>query len=191
MLAIMAHIFLFGDVSSQIVGNKLPTEKQVLRVLFSNIRQLKYSLRQSATLVVKEVWIFWEKAGIPVQTLHRCVEKVESLYNCWRSLQKRAGKKCNELKELDFKRRIDLLFDIACSPEASQGIDERIMAFLTNQRKPELIGFIGDIQTIYDENITAEEMGSIRERGRKAKYEREKSTIGMNIHFSYTILFLK
>ncbi|KAK0073705.1 hypothetical protein PV326_013147 [Microctonus aethiopoides] len=56
--------------------------------------------------------------------------------------------------------------------EALQGIDERIMVFLTNQRKPERIGFIGDIQTIYDE-----EMDSIQERRRKAKYEREKSTI--------------
>lgn len=176
------NIFLIGDVDSQIIGNKLPSKKQILKVLFFNMRRLNYSLRESALLVVKEVFIFWEKAGIPVQTLQKCTEKVEKMYNNWRSIQKRAGQKSNETKEMEFKRSIEMLFDIASSAEILQGIDERKINFLNNQRNPERIGFIGDTQPIYDEDLTFEEINFILEKRKQTKYEREQSTIGTRIH---------
>lgn len=57
-------VFLIGDVDVQITGNKLPTKLQVLKVLFFHLRCLN---RESSSLneVIKEVLIFWSKAGIP------------------------------------------------------------------------------------------------------------------------------
>lgn len=87
------NIFLIGDGDSQIVGNKLPCKKQVLKVLFFNMRHLKRNLRDSASLVTKEIFVFWEKAKIPVQTMHKCIEKVEKLYYDWRSIPKMPEKR--------------------------------------------------------------------------------------------------
>ena len=51
-------IFLLGNTQSQIIGNKLPTQQQGLKTLLFNTRHLKLSLRDSASLVIKEVTIF-------------------------------------------------------------------------------------------------------------------------------------
>ena len=67
------NIYLIGDVDCQIIGNKLPSKKQVLKVLFFYMRKLNLNLRDSATLVSKEVSVFWEKARIPSQTLKKCI----------------------------------------------------------------------------------------------------------------------
>ena len=40
------------------IGAKLPSNGQVLRVLFYNIRQVKLVLRSSDNLVIKEVKVF-------------------------------------------------------------------------------------------------------------------------------------
>ena len=60
-------VFLINDIKHQIVGNKLPTKKQVSKVFFFNMRRLNLSARERAMFVAKEVIVFWEKAGIPVQ----------------------------------------------------------------------------------------------------------------------------
>lgn len=85
------NVYLIGDVNHQIVGNKLPNKKQVLKVLFFNMRRLNLSLRESAILVVKKVIIFWDKAGIPVRAIGKCTDKVVNLYQKWQTLQKHAG----------------------------------------------------------------------------------------------------
>lgn len=44
-------MFLIGHSSNQIIGSKLPLNKQVLTVLFFNMREVNLNLHQSATLV--------------------------------------------------------------------------------------------------------------------------------------------
>lgn len=59
-------VFLIGDYHHQITGNKLPSNGDVLRVLFFNIREVYRheveKLHPSAVLVVSEVLAFWSKA---------------------------------------------------------------------------------------------------------------------------------
>ena len=59
-------VYLIGHYTHQIVGNKLPSNKQVLQVLFFNMREVKLSLRESAALTIKETSIFCDKARIPI-----------------------------------------------------------------------------------------------------------------------------
>ena len=58
-------LFLIDHDESQITGAKLPSNGQVLRVLFYNMRKVNLLLRPSAMLVIKEVEVFWEKTRIP------------------------------------------------------------------------------------------------------------------------------
>lgn len=170
------NIYLIGDVNHQIVGNKLPNKKQVLRVLFFNMRRLNLSLRESAIQVVKEVIIFWDKAGIPVRAIDKCADKVVNLYQKWRTLQKHAGR--NNKAESDFVQSIELLFDIAGSADVIQNIESERLQFLENQRKRERIGFIGDFQTLYDEELTAQEIEVILAQRKMAQFQRESRSLG-------------
>lgn len=172
------NIFLIGNIDVQIVGNKLPSKKQILKVFFYHLRKSKLPVRESATFVVKEVLLYWEKAGIPTQTLPRCIEKLEKVYGIWRSLQKNNGKVSNIIKETEFKNDIEYLFHIAKAPEFLTGLEPAKLAFLEGQRQPTRVGFINNIESVHDAEITIEELKLIRERRLQIQREREKSLIG-------------
>lgn len=86
-------IFLVGDIKYQITGAKLPSNRQVLAVLFYNIREVNLKVNESANLTIRECIIFWEKARIPTRALPNCVKKLVDLYQVWRDLQKNCKKK--------------------------------------------------------------------------------------------------
>lgn len=108
-------IYLLGHYSNEITGSKLPSNKQVSRVLFFNLRQVKLNLRESARLSIRETLVFWEKARVPTKKEQHGVEKLEALYEEWSSLQKHANRRSEiqEQKVADFVERLDDLFDIA------------------------------------------------------------------------------
>lgn len=85
-------IFLIGDVKYQITGSKLPSNGQVLAVLFYNIREVNLTVNESANLTIRECIIYWEKARIPTKSLPNCVKKFVNFYQVWRDLQKNAHK---------------------------------------------------------------------------------------------------
>lgn len=108
-------IMLIGVMDHQITGAKLPGRKQVLQVLFYNLRIVGLNLRESSRLVVAEVSTFWQKARIPTHHEKHCIEKLEKLYNKWRDITKHHGRKteCQNRKETEFQDKLDDLFDIA------------------------------------------------------------------------------
>ena len=59
-------MFVLGETTDSISGNKLPTNKQVLKLLFHFTRQTKKTLAESLRLVIDEVYKFGSRAGIPV-----------------------------------------------------------------------------------------------------------------------------
>ena len=70
------HACLVGYISNQIVGAKLPSNWQVLRIFFYNVRVVKLTTKESAILVIQEVSIFWQKAQIPTKRPDHCVERL-------------------------------------------------------------------------------------------------------------------
>jgi len=144
MLRRDANIFLIGSVSTQILGSKLPSNRQVLSVLFYNIRCVKLNVRESANLTVRECIIFWEKTRIPTRAVQHCVSKLINLYDKWRSLQKNSKKikRIYRQKEKKFTKDLDNLFDIAHSNALNMIKIEEDKQFLINQRQHGRIGWI-------------------------------------------------
>lgn len=70
------RIYLLGHDECQIIGSKLPSNGQVLRVLFYNVRKVKLDLRPSAAIAIKEVEVFWDKARIPIRETHHSIDKL-------------------------------------------------------------------------------------------------------------------
>ncbi|KAL4091591.1 hypothetical protein QTP88_026257 [Uroleucon formosanum] len=89
--------------------------KNVLSVLFFNMRKVNLNLRDSAKLVIREVIIFWEKARSPVREEYHLLKKVESLYNEWRNLQKHSTRKSTKDRKNEeiFVNKLNDIFDIA------------------------------------------------------------------------------
>lgn len=130
----VAHV---GYATYQIVSNSdLPTIKQVLAVLFYNLRRFKNSLDISAKLAVEECLIFWKKARIPTREVYKCVEKLKNEYSRWRKITKNLSRDSDTQKknEADYKQTIDKLFDIASGNALQLMEDEEDKIFLHRQR---------------------------------------------------------
>lgn len=167
-------IYLIGDFEFQIVGNKLPSLLDCLKVLFFHVRINNVTLKQSASLVIDEVILFWEKARIPIRKKNKCVEKLLNCYDDWRNLQKNKGQAFNEKKEVEFCALLTKLFDISHA-NAMQNIDEGQKDFLMNQRdkRTSCIGVVGK-SFAREEEKKIEEKKVMNERLRKSNEEVKK-----------------
>lgn len=173
-------IDFIGYCSHDITGSKLPSNRQVLRVLFFNLRVVKLNLRESARLALQEVKIFWEKARIPTQEIKNSIKKAEALYNELRTLQKHANRtsEAHKAKILEFKSKLDDLFDIAHASALSTITIEEDKQFLNNQRKKGRPGFMYGID--YEQLETEERLANEDERilKRKERSNREIEKLG-------------
>lgn len=131
------NIYLIGSVQNQIIGSKLPSNKQVITVLFYNLREVKLNLRDSARLVIKETVIFWEKARIHTRDEHHCISKLEALYQEWRDLQKLSKRTTEKQKNKvsNFIDKLDDLFDISHANVLNMIQNEEDKKFLLLQRQ--------------------------------------------------------
>ncbi|KAJ8683085.1 hypothetical protein QAD02_018878 [Eretmocerus hayati] len=107
------NIFLIGSSSSEFTGSNLPTNMQVMRVLFHKIRHLSLSLDESVRLVVEDVVRLWDQHCSLTQDKRRCRSKLHKLYLDWRSVQKHKGEAANKDKEKTFSEKLNSLFDIS------------------------------------------------------------------------------
>lgn len=164
------NIFLVGLPSHQINGAKLPSNRQVLAVLFYNIREVKLTVSESANLVIKECSIFWEKARIPTKAFPNCVKKLIDLYHVWRDLQKNCKKTQDTFKnrENNFKIELDNLFDIAHADAFERMKIEEDKVFLKKQREPGRPGCLGGV----DKKLAEKE-----ERARQRRLEEEERNL--------------
>lgn len=130
-------IYILERIEHQIVGSKLPSNRQVLGVFLFNMREFNLSLKDSARLVIEEASIFWEKARIPISEKWYCIRKLETLYNTYKDLQ-RSHTRQSELqtkRENEFIDTLDDLFDIAARNALTSMKNEIDREFLIAQRK--------------------------------------------------------
>lgn len=133
-----ANIFLVGKCEKEIFGAKLPSMKQVLQVLFYNIRVEHNNLKESCRLAINSTLPFWQKARIPTRTENNCTQKLEKLYNEWRILQKTCNSQYEKhrLKENEFREKIeDSVFDIAAFDALETMKIQEDKDFLIQQRQ--------------------------------------------------------
>lgn len=62
------------------MGSKLPSNSDVLKTLFYNLRLRKLLLRESAALVNEEVLLFWKKARIPSRNTDKVQENIKKSF---------------------------------------------------------------------------------------------------------------
>lgn len=130
-------INLIGYCTNQIIATKnLPSIRQVLAVLFYNLRRVSKNLRVSAKLAIEECSIIWKKARIPTQQEYKCIAKLEAAYNRHRNIQKSTSRPSDTQtkKEKEYEESINKLFDIAHANALDKMEDENDKQFLLAQR---------------------------------------------------------
>lgn len=169
-------VYLIGHYTSQMIGNKLPSNRQILRVLFYNIREVKLSVHESAKLTIKEVSVFWDKARILTRQDVHCVKQLEKLYAEWRALQKSAKRPSAREKEQIFVEKLDDLFDISHANALELMKIDEDKQFLINQRKKGRPGFMHgiDYQLASQEKSAEEKSQKLSERMQRNLQEKAR-----------------
>lgn len=181
-------IYLIGSIQHQIIGAKLPSNRQVLQVMFYNIRIVRLTAIESASLTIDAADIFWQQARIPTRRKDKCVQKLINLYESWKLIRKtpvdRKGITEKRVKE-KFEEDLDDLFDIATvnALQVIKILEDR--QFLEMQRQKGRPGTMAGVDMVLyrKENRTLNRRE--REAARKRKYEEKE----LNVPGKY-IIFL-
>lgn len=158
----------------QIIGAKLPSKRQALQVFFFDMRSRagKPDSTVSARLVVKEIFVFWDKARIPTRHEPDCVAKLLKLYNVWQNLRKHANRTtaAHEKTVMEFVDALDDLFDIAHNDAMNQMKNQKDKDFLESQRKKGRPGSMIGVDRV----LAAQEQRSV-ERKQKEEIRKRKN----------------
>ena len=169
-----ASVQLIGDTVNHISGDKLPSKRDVLLVLFHNTRVKKMGLRESARNVIRDVVVFWKKVGLPTQTEQKMIDKLENLHKEWNAVVKNKEKASNKTREEQFRLTLDDLFDVAHANVLSDVAPFRAM-FLQQQRQP---GRPGNLSDLHPE-IEKEEKKRLLEERRLTKSKADIKRYGL------------
>lgn len=182
-----SNVVFIGQIESQIIGAKLPSNLQVLKVLFFNLRVVNKSLKESAALVVKEVLIFWEKARIPTKRHDHCIDQVLQMHKEWANLKKRINRVSDveTINRAKFTDTFDDLFDIAPKNVLNILKNKEDINFLLMQRKTGRPGCMAGI----DKKFKARESNKQKrkeqnERQLKRTYEEMASNVNVPLPLS-------
>lgn len=172
------NIDMVGNTSHQITGAKLPSNKQVLKVMFYNMRFVRLGAKESAHLAVQSAGIFWQQARIPIRNEHKSTEKLMKLYERWRNIRKTAPTKRSKVQKKvadKFVEGLDDLFDIASNDALDIIKIDEDKEFLEMQRKKGRPGCMAGIDMVlYGREKRAQERRE-KEEARKRKYNEELS----------------
>lgn len=128
----------------QLNPRKLPTNRQVLSLMFYKKSVMNMNIHQSATIVVDEVMKIWSDSDIRVNKTYNSIIKLEKLFDQWKNVQKNCSRKTSpaqQLRENVFIDSLDELFDISVKSEFHL-LSSQQQQFLINQRDKNRRGFI-------------------------------------------------
>ncbi|XP_053968382.1 uncharacterized protein LOC128869807 [Anastrepha ludens] len=170
------NIDLIGNTAHQITGAKLPCIKQVLQVMFHNMRFVGLTAKDSAKLTISAAVIFWQQARIPIINDDKCVKKLMKVYDQWKNIQRTVpDKRSNAQKQVaeQFTQNLDDLFDIAIGDALEKIRIEEDREFLKLQRQKGRPGcMVGVDMKLYGREKRTQERQE-KEEARKRKREEE------------------
>lgn len=170
------QMYLIGHTCMQILGAKLPSNKQVLQMYFFNTMYRHMDSPKSALLVADAVMIFWRQAGIEMQLKENIQKKIIKLRDKYRDLQKHSarGGATHNSKEAEFIDKLDDLFDIASADALTKMKNKEDIEFLQKQR---LKGRVGSMIGVDEVSSGIEKRRLEREYAEESRRKRQCSEV--------------
>lgn len=171
---ILHKIELIGRTSHQITGAKLPSNRQVLKVMFYNMRFVALKARESAKLAVNAAQIFWQQARIPIRAEARCVDVLVKMYEKWKLMKKTVPAKRSAAQNqvvVTFVDSLDDLFDIAAADALVTIRIEEDKKFLLMQREKGRPGCMAGVDVVLSKREQRAQERRDKEDARKRKHD--------------------
>lgn len=183
----ISDTYLIGKVVHQIVGTKLPSNREVLSVFLYHRSCKQQNFNKSLKLVADEVFHFWKKSHVPTTAAKYIMDRLKKLHDEWRKLQKNCKREndVQKQKEKEFCEKLDNLFDVAHSQALETINNPQVRDFLVQQRekgRPGHMVVILEQTPAVPEKIVQKEERKLKraevEQKKKDKYEQTKEKNG-------------
>ena len=108
-------LYLLDSYVDKINGAKLPSNKQALGYFLYLYCEKNFTIRKAANLTIEKIFVFWQRASIPVKQKQNALIKLEKYFQKWQSLQKHKLRDSDNQRQQEeaFKECLDNLFDVA------------------------------------------------------------------------------
>lgn len=118
-------------------------------MLLYHHKTLNKTIHESATAVINEVLVFWDKAKIPVRPQHHAIKQLETLHDKWQKLKKNSKRTSATQKsnEEAFSDQLGDLFDIAHQDALSLLKNQEDRDFLLAQREKGCMGAVDNVHS--------------------------------------------
>ena len=166
-----------------ITGCKLPSNRQALGYFLHLHREVQHTIRIAATLTIEKIFLFWEKAGIPVKQKRNATRKLEYFFHSWQNLQKHEKRQSITQKahEEKFKQSLDDLFDVAHANALSMITIEKDKQFLMAQLEKGRQRCMGDIDANLVKKQKKKQVDLFKHRERQQKADEEAEATNLQI----------
>lgn len=151
-------IWLLGKPIDHFAGTKLPSQGEVLRVVFylhQSESELKPCIKKTAEML-QEVW---DKAKIPTITTYRIIDRISKLHQRYYALRKSSARTTGKALEdrSIFSKSLNDILDVA-HPEAEKLIKcKEDRDFLESQRRPGREGSMLGVDKIWCKKMAYKE----------------------------------
>lgn len=138
-------MWLIGSITDpEIRGRKLPSNRQVLQCFFHQRKMLEKAVSESWKCVFEKIVLFWKAADVRIQNRQSVIERIEKLVDEYKKLKRsRCRSPVQEVREYEFKEKLDDLFDIAHVSALDFFTKEEDRLFLMAQREKGRRGYLG------------------------------------------------
>ena len=172
-------LYLLGSYIDDITGAKLPSNKQALGYFLNLHREENHTIRKAATRTIEKIFVFWQKASIPVKQKQNAISKLEKYFQKWQNLQKHKSRNTDTQKghEESFKESLDDLFDVAHAQALNNMTNEQDKKFLLTQREKGRRGCMAELDVTTARKLKRQQvmLEQTTKRRRRAEEEAKQS----------------
>lgn len=108
-MATETTMFLLGELTDNIKGNKLPTQLQVLSLLFAQTKN-RINLEEAINITIRKVIKFWEYTNIPLKDASNISKQLHRLHDRYLRVTKSKQRPSNQVNEDELKSDLNSLF---------------------------------------------------------------------------------
>src|SRR6218665_3623795 len=108
-------VWLIGGTEENFKDSKLPSRREVMKVLFHYRDREQMSLKDNVARTCEKLLLIWQKARVPTKAPSHVVEHLRKLHSEWQNLKKSSHRisETNQTNQQIFVDSLNDLFDVA------------------------------------------------------------------------------
>ena len=151
-------------------------------------RERNFTIRKAANLTITKIFVFWQRASIPVKQKQNAITKLEKYFQKWQSLQKRKLRNSDNQRQQEeaFKECLDNLFDVAHAQALHMMTSEEDKKFLLAKREKGRRGCMAELNVTTVRKVKRHQVAQEKNIKRRRRAEKKASRLNAIVSLEHS-----